>query len=128
MGANLGSRIEGRETLPGRSNYLLGSDPSRWRTSVPHYARVVYDAIYPGISLAFYGNGPRLEHDFVVSPDADPSLIRVEYLGVERLEVDDAGDLILFTQAGELRQKKPLVYQEVDGERRELRGRYTLLV
>ena len=127
VGANPAPKIEGRGVLGGRSNYLLGSDPSAWRTNVPHYASAVYEGIYPGIALVFYGNEGRLEHDFIVSPAADPSMIQVLYHGVERLEVDEAGDLILVTKAGWLRQKKPRVYQEIDGKRQFVRGGYVLL-
>ena len=35
VAANPQSRIEGRETLPGKSNYFLGNDPARWVTNVP---------------------------------------------------------------------------------------------
>jgi hypothetical protein len=35
---------------------------------VPHYARVRYEAVYPGIDLVFYGNPQQLEYDFVVAP------------------------------------------------------------
>ena len=126
VGANPAPKIEGQDALAGRSNYLLGSDPSAWRTNVLHYAGVVYEEIYPGIALVFYGHEGRLEHDFIVSPAADPSTIQVLYDGVERLEVDEAGDLILVTKAGWLRQKKPRVYQDIDGKRQFVRGGYVL--
>ena len=41
VGANPAPKIEGQDALAGRSNYLLGSDPSAWRTNVLHYAGVV---------------------------------------------------------------------------------------
>ena len=44
-----------------QSNYLLGNDPTRWRTHVPNYRQVVYSKLYPGIDAVFYGNGQLLE-------------------------------------------------------------------
>ncbi len=37
--------------LPGRSNYLVGSDASRWHTDVPTYERLRYD----GVDAVLYG-------------------------------------------------------------------------
>ena len=33
-------RVAGVEKVPGISNYFIGNDPAKWRTDVPHYARV----------------------------------------------------------------------------------------
>src|SRR5690349_14392053 len=94
-------RIEGAnpcaESAPldrqsGVSAYFLGNDPSRWLPEVPHYARVEYRSIYPGIDLLYYGNGAQLEYDFVIRPGADPGRIRLSYEGAG-LRIDDSGDL-----------------------------------
>ena len=73
------------ELLNGKSNYLLGSDSTLWIRSVPNYARVRYDEIYPGISLVFYGAGSELEHDFTVAPGADPSSIAFRLTGAKKM-------------------------------------------
>ncbi|HUS05072.1 MAG TPA: hypothetical protein VMZ52_02160, partial [Bryobacteraceae bacterium] len=67
VGANPNARAEGMEPLPGVSNYLLGKDPARWRTGIPHFAKVRYRDVYPGIDLVFYTNQRDLEYDFVVA-------------------------------------------------------------
>src|SRR4029453_16299834 len=46
--------------------------------------------------------------------------------GAERLEVDVAGELVVHTAAGELRQPRPAVYQGVDGARRGVAGDYVV--
>ena len=50
----------GDDLLEGRSNYLIGADSSRWIRGVPHFRQILYNRLYPGISLAFYGNGDAL--------------------------------------------------------------------
>src|SRR5205814_2409450 len=100
------------DELPGKSNYLLGNDPSRWRTNVPTYRKVKYQDAYPGIDLVFYGNQRQLEYDFVVAPGADPAAIRLAFHGARRLTVDRRGDLVLSIGKSELRFLKPVVYQE----------------
>src|SRR5215831_1435180 len=73
--ANASPRITGTQQLPGKTNYFTGSDPQKWHTNVPSYARVQYGDLYPGIDAMFYGNSRRLEYDFVVSPGANPRKI-----------------------------------------------------
>jgi hypothetical protein len=126
VGANPAPRVTGREELRGKSNYFIGKDPAKWRTNVPTYANVGYPDLYPGIDLVFYGNERQLEYDFVVRPGADPTRIVLGFEGADRLEVDAQGDLLLHTGAGPVRQRKPVIYQEVTGRRVEVPGGYIL--
>src|ERR1700757_4107680 len=42
------STVRGDERLPGLVNYLIGNDPSKWRTRIPTYGEVHYAGVYPG--------------------------------------------------------------------------------
>lgn len=75
----------------------------------------------------FHGRDRELEYDLIVAPQADPSVIRMEFEGAQDLRIDANGDLVLTTAAGELRQRKPAIYQEVNGVRRSVQGKYVLL-
>jgi hypothetical protein len=69
VGAKTDAEVIGREELPGKVNYFIGSDPKKWRMNVPTYAKVRYHDVYPGVDLEYYGNqGGELEYDFVVAP------------------------------------------------------------
>jgi hypothetical protein len=126
IGVNPHSHIKGREEFAGKVNYFIGNDPAKWRTSVPTYAKVVYEGLYPKIDLAYYGNQRQLEYDFIVRPGGDPGTIWLRVDGPNKLEVDANGDLVLQTAAGAIRQRKPFIYQEVDGIRQEVAGAYVL--
>src|SRR5438132_674484 len=119
-------RTTGLQKLPGVSNYFFGNDPKRWRTGVPHYLRVESKDIYPGIDVVYYGNGKQVEYDFTVAPGADPDQIRLAFEGPASVKLNDAGDIVLRTWAGDLVQKKPRVYQEVAGRKVEIEARYLL--
>ena len=119
-------QVIGLEQLRGKSNYFIGSDPEKWRTEVPLYARVQYKAVYQGIDLVYYGNQRELEYDFVVAAGADPAQIRLSFDGAQKIRTDAKGDLLIKTPGGEVRQHKPLIYQEVDGVKEEVKGRYVL--
>jgi hypothetical protein len=126
VGANPTPQVVGLDQLSGKSNYFIGNDPTKWHTDVPLYAKVQYEAVYPGVDLIYYGNQRQLEYDFVVAPGADPATITLTFAGADKLEVDAVGDLVLHVAGGDVRLKKPLVYQEVEGARREVAGGYRL--
>jgi RHS repeat-associated protein len=124
---NLAPTIAGRERQPGISNYIRGNDPAQWRSGVPHYAKVQYDQVYPGIDLVYYGNPQQLEYDLVVAPGADPGQIRLSFEGVDGMRIDDEGNLVLAVAGGEIVQKAPRVFQLVEGQERLVAGRYVML-
>lgn len=126
FGANPSPLISGLEPLPGKSNYFSGSDPQKWHNDVPNYAKVEYKEVYSGIDLVYYGNQQQLEYDFIVAPGADPQAIKLAFEGVDKIEVDDRGNLRLHTASGEIRQHKPIVYQEVDDAKQPRSGSYML--
>jgi hypothetical protein len=112
--------------LPGYANYFLGRDPARWRTRLPTFARAVNRGVYPGIDWVLRGAGSCLEYDFVVAPGADPTCIRVEFDGARSLAIDARGDLRIATAGGEVVQRRPVCWQEADGGRRPVAGRYRI--
>jgi len=114
-GANRAPQIEGLEQLPARSNYFAGTDASAWHTNIPNYARVRYAQVYPGIDMVYYGNGRRLEYDFIVAPGSDPELIEIAFGGIKAFEISRMGDVVLYTQQGNMLQSRPAAYQEKDG-------------
>jgi len=126
VGSEANPRVVAHEELPGKVNYLIGKDSKQWRTGVSTYAKVAYENLYPGVDLVYYGNQRQLEYDFVVRPGTDPQIIALSFEGAAELKVDAQGELVLHTGDGELRQRKPVIYQEVDGVRREVDGSYKL--
>ncbi len=114
----------GLEPTPGVSNYLVGNDPSRWRRGVQSFGKVRYPNLYAGIDLVFYGNQDQLEYDFVVAPGADPRAIRLRFSGEDEIRIDAQGNLVIRAGAGEIVQLAPVVYQERDGARQVVPGRY----
>ncbi|MBI3665354.1 MAG: SBBP repeat-containing protein, partial [Acidobacteria bacterium] len=69
-------------------------------------------------------NQGQLEYDFVVHSGADPDKMQVAFVGAEKGEVDTAGDLVVHIAGKEIRQHRPRIYQEFDGERKVLHGGY----
>lgn len=126
LGANLAAPIVGEGQQDSTSNYFLGNDPSKWRTSVPNYGRARYRSVYPGIDLVYYGHDGNLEYDWIISPAADPQRIRLSFDGADQVRLDKQGDLVIKLGKSEYRHRKPVVYQEVAGKRSEIAGTWIL--
>ena len=126
-GANRAPAMAAEQRQPGASNYFVGSDASAWRRDVPHFARVRYAGLYPGVDLVYYGNQLKLEYDLVVAAGADPAPIALRMDGAERMRLDHEGNLVFTTAAGDLVQHRPIAYQQVGGERRPVTASYRLL-
>ena len=125
-GANPLSVMTGEGEATGRANYFIGNDPAQWRTGVPAYDRVRVAEVYPGIDLLHYGNQQQLEYDFEIAPGANPDAITMRFTGADQIAIGPDGDLVLTLGADELRQPKPILYQTVQGQRREISGGFTL--
>ena len=129
LGANPRSSIVGIDKLPAKVHYLVGNDPSRWRTNVPSYAQVQYKEVYSGIDVVYHGNQRQIEYDFVLAPGANPNEIVLDVKAQQpevevpqrqaetHARIDDRGNLVLPTRGGEVRFQKPLAYQLVSDSR-----------
>lgn len=128
LGMRSGVEIVAADPLEGKVNYYQGSDPGKWRTDVPTYGSILYREAYPGIDLKFYGAGKQLEYDLIVKPGADPRQVKFRYQGIKSLKVTQEGDLtVTLPDGGKLVQKKPVIYQDINGQRVSRDGKFRLL-
>ena len=126
LGANPAPTIEGARPGPGRVNYLIGNDPAEWHTGLPTYGQVVYRELWPGIDMVFRGGAGQLKYEFLVRPGARPADIRLAYGGASGLSVNGAGELLVQTPLGALRDERPRSYQEMDGRKVPVASRFAL--
>src|SRR4029077_8756368 len=96
--------IEPVDPLPGKTHYLKGPGSDTWHADLATYARVRYRGVYPGIDIVYYGNQRQLEYDVVVAPGAHPETVRFRFDGIQGMTIDSNGDLVLKTDAGDIRQ------------------------
>jgi hypothetical protein len=129
VGANPDATAIGSSPLLTRSNYFIGSVRADWYVDIPNYAKVLYEDVYPGVNLVYYGSDTerQLEFDFVVAPGADPSTIRMQMVGAVSTRLDQYGNLLLTTPNQQsLTAHAPVVYQDKPEGRQTIFGRYTL--
>jgi len=118
-----GKRVqpEARSELERKVNYFIGNDPALWRTNIPTFSEVVYQNVYTGLDLVYSGNQRRLKYTFYLKPGADVNQIQMIYDGVEDVSLDDdTGELVIQTQWGEMRDSKPVGYQNINGVKKAI--------
>src|SRR5579863_1618361 len=125
QGAREAAQPAGQGPLAAYTNYFTGNDPNQW-SSRQHFSSVRYDSLWPGVNAVFYPRQNLLEYDFDVAPQADPSRIRLRVDGAEAMTLDEQGDLWIATRSGKSRQRRPALYQEIDGRRVEVAGGYRI--
>ncbi len=124
--AKVGAQAEGLDPLSGKSNYIVGSDASKWRTDVPNFGRVQFRGIYPGIDLVYSGDQSDFTATYNIAAGARPQAIAMLYKKATA-SIDADGNLVLRTAGGDVMLTKPRAWQEVSpGTRLMLPAQYVL--
>jgi uncharacterized repeat protein (TIGR01451 family) len=126
VGANRNPEIVPEKLQDYTVHYLIGNDPRNWKSNIPTYGTVVYHDVYPGVDIAFHGNNRQLEYDIIVKPGIDPSNVQLAYEGIEGLKITEGGNLEIDLKEGALIQKRPYMYQEINGKKVEVNGKFKL--
>jgi Beta-propeller repeat len=124
--ANRDSAPVGGARAPGTVSFFRGPEES-WMTGVPTYRSIVYTDLWPGIDLLYSGARNGLEYSFLVSPGADPSVIRLAYRGASGLGLTEEGGLSISTPIAEIAELPPYSYQDMDGRRVPVPSAFSLL-
>lgn len=111
------------DILPGIANFFIGEDS---HTGVRTYEGIEYPDVYDKIHQRFTGKDGKLERIFIIEPGGDPSKIKLEYSGVERITLED-GNLLLETTWGEYTESDPVAYQEINGQRSYVDAEFKIL-
>jgi hypothetical protein len=126
VGAAANPTVVGEDLQPGKVNYFIGNDPTKWQTNIATYGKIRYHNVYPGIDMVYYGNHRQLEYDFAVAPGADPNQIQFAIAGANSISLDSSGNLVLDTGNGDLHFERPMIYQESNGVRVPVPGAYVM--
>jgi len=105
-------------------NYFRGREVSKWKTAIPTSKAVLYRSLYPNIDLKIYGVEGQVEYDYLIKPGGKVSDIRFEYTEIIKTTIENDGHLLIETEFGELRHAQPRCYQQLDGKKVEVAGRF----
>lgn len=117
LGANKRPKITGMEKSGTLMNYFLGDDPQKWVSGAPSFSGIYYQELYPQIDLKVYGQEGRFKQEYLVKTGGSIDDIRLQYQGVEKIQVNEKGQLEIFSPYGVIREDAPFSYQVIDGQR-----------
>lgn len=118
--------ISGQDQVETKISYFQGSDESKWQSSIPSYEYVSLGEVYKGIDVRLKAYGNNIEKYFFINPGANPQEIKVKIDGAKSLDVDEAGQLCVETDLGEVTFTKPVAYQDVNGSRKYVEVAYAV--
>jgi hypothetical protein len=128
LNANSSPEIIGEDKLSSYSNYFLGRDSCKWRSFVGHYQTVRMKNVWPGIDVVQQVQPEGVETLYRVQAGANAAQISVQVEGLTApLRVDGAGNLLLSTSLGEVKEKAPFAYQIIDHRQVEVPVQYQVL-
>ncbi len=102
----------GVEQTAARINFLQGR-PENWQMNAACYNAVDLPGIYPGIHLQIRARHNNIEKIFTIAPGADPGKIQMHLSGVDKLNVNEHGELVAGTALGDIRFTRPIAWQEI---------------
>ena len=112
------------QALSGRVNILSGV-PARTKRDLATYGAIEYRPLYAGVTLSFTAEGQHLKSQYVVAAGSNAGSIRLAYPDASSLEIRRDGSLAARSaDFGELVELKPVVYQEIAGNRVPVEARY----
>jgi len=127
VGANPNPQVRAVQPKSWPSNFFFGRDESKWRTGVPSYSEVYFEHVYDGVDVHYYVNGGEIEYDFIVAPAGDPGVIQIHFSGTPALVVNDAGEMEVKTEWGQIKELRPRIYQIIEGVKVAVPGSYLLI-
>ncbi len=104
----------GVSRLKTKFNYLLGNDRSKWATNVPQYKEAVTSNMYKNIGLRYYIENGALRYDVNVQQGGNPQDVSLQFEGVDDIQINSKGELVLHTVLGDIVQQKLVAYQIVN--------------
>ena len=116
-GANPKRKLEELDGLPSISSYFLGNDSSKWVRGVNDFKTLMYKNLYKQVDLKYYSYNDKIKYDFIIHKGGDIKDICMKYSGMDKLEISDSGELLIFSKAGDMKENIPLAYQDINGKK-----------
>ena len=102
------------------SNFIIGSDSSKWKHHIYDYQEVVYEELYTGIDLFYSTTKDQLSYCFKVHPNGQAAQIKLEIDGANEVYIDPKGNLVIDHRFGQITQSKLIAWAFVDGKREDV--------
>ena len=111
IGSSPKLRIRKEKHLPGNYHFFLGNNKEHWASNIRSFSEIKYHSVYNQIDFNYFESDEHLKYDIVVHPGGRIEDIRLKYLYLDSLYLDDLGKLFLINSAADLIETIPRAYQ-----------------
>ena len=118
--------MKGGKASATRVSFFYGKNPESWKPGLSTYHDIVIENLYRDISVQFKAKGSSIEDIYTLGDPADTEKIQVLVDGAKRISTDAYGNLVIETSAGRFLKTKPVAYQTIGGNRKQVVCRYTV--
>jgi gliding motility-associated-like protein len=106
------------------ANYFIGEASA---TNVQSFNEVWYNNVYKSIDVRYYPSAQgALEYDIIAKPGSNPASIAIKFDGIDKMEVNADGHLVLSTSVGSMDLPEPYAYQTINGREVKVDAKYAL--
>jgi hypothetical protein len=113
-------RIIAGDPLAARVNYIRGTNQRQWKTDLPLFGSIQYTGIWPGVELTYRAEETRMKAEYAIAAGSSVDEVRLRFGGDAEIQTD--GALKISGASGDFVEERPLLYQSIRGERREISG------
>jgi hypothetical protein len=126
VGASPSMTITNRDGHGDVTNYFVG-DAANHATNVQSFNEVWYNNVYSNVDVRYYPSAEgALEYDIIANPGFNPNDIAIKFDGIEKMELNAEGHLVLQTSVGAMDLPEPYAYQTINGKEVKIDAKYAL--
>jgi len=112
LNCNPKATIIAENKVPQYYNYSMGIDPSSDINFVPAFTKLTYKDLYPGVDVIYQFKDDGIKYALKIYPSADPSQIKMKYVGANGVKLDSDGNIHISTPVGDIIDHSPQTYYE----------------
>ena len=105
-------------------NILKGKNKAH--KNVPSYSEISLGQPWKGIDMKISTRPGNIEKLFILKPQADVSLIKIELEGQKKLTINNNGELIIETSSGDFAFTKPIAWQVINNDKIPVEVNYVI--
>lgn len=124
LGSNLNPTISKDYKSKEYYNYFVGEEKN-WASNVFAYKKIILHNVYPSTDLELLAQPDGLKINFIMAAGADPTCIKLEYKGADKLDIVN-NQLHIKTSMGEWVEEAPVSYQDLDKIQEVIKTDYVL--
>lgn len=108
-------------------NYFLGKNPGSWKSGIIPAAMILARSVWNKIDIEIHSGENSLKTNYILRPGASVHDIKLQFPGFEKAFIRKSDEALVFPLSFmELAEEKPYAWQWINGQKKEVKCRYTL--